>query len=76
MWRHNAGKTGTEAWRLICDRFDPKGPMIAEALAERLSSIEWPKTSDGITSLFDSIGVMIREYADMNQEEYSEATQG
>ena len=74
MRKLNLGRHGSEAWRLMCDRYDPKGPIIAQALAENLSTLTWPKTSEAVVNMMDNIGVMVREYQDMTQEEYPEVT--
>ena len=70
--RLNESKRGAEAWRLMCDQYDPRGPLIAQGIIERLNTMEWPKDSSEVRSTIETMDVLMKEYQDITKEEYPE----
>ena len=65
-------RNGAEAWRLMTNRYDPRGPMVAQGILEKLNTIEWPKDVNEVQNMIGKMDVMIKEYEQITKEEYPE----
>lgn len=66
------GKRGAEAWRRICQRYDPKGVLVAEGIMEHIQSIEWPESATGVSEMLEKVEGMCKEYTAITGKNYPE----